>query len=248
MIIFEMANFITRNIPNSVTCLNLLCGCLAITCAFSPFDTICGIYGYQAAFLLILGGAVADFFDGFCARLLNVHSPIGADLDSLSDLVTFGVAPAMLLFNLFEASPAPCWMRWVTMLIPVCGALRLARFNVDASQTTVFRGLPIPSCALFCIGLSDIMVSESGFNPYATMGCVVFIALLMVAPLSMMSLKFKSYASKGSNLMRYLLLVAAVVCLSLWHWTGLLIVICLYILMSLVGNIMGGFSQQSHDN
>lgn len=238
-----MSNIITRIIPNSVTCLNLLCGCLAITCAFSPFDTICGVYGYQAAFILILGGAVADFFDGFTARLLNVHSPIGGDLDSLSDLVTFGVAPAMLLFNLFEASPAPLWMRWVTMLIPVCGALRLARFNVDASQTTVFRGLPIPSCALFCIGLADIMVSPSGFNPYAAVGCVAFIALLMVAPLSMMSLKFKSYAPKGSNLMRYLLLLAAVVCLCLWHWTGLLIVICLYILLSLAGNVMGAFGR-----
>lgn len=233
-----MANILTRYIPNAMTCTNLLCGCLAVVFAFSPVDFFGNLRGYQIAFILILGGALADFLDGFCARLLNVHSPIGADLDSLSDLVTFGVAPAMLLFNLLGVSPAESWIKWVTMLIPVCGALRLARFNVDSTQTTVFHGLPIPSCALFCIGLADIIVSPTGFNPYAAVGCVVIISLMMVAPLDMVSLKFKSYSPKGSNLVRYFLLIAAVVCLILWQWTGLLVVICLYILVSLAGSIM----------
>lgn len=233
-----MANFITRIIPNTVTCVNLLCGCMALVCSFMPLEPFGGVDGYKAAFLFILGGVVADFFDGFCARVLNVYSPIGADLDSLSDLVTFGVAPSMLIFNLFAVSPAPYWMRWMCLIIPLCGALRLARFNVDASQTTSFKGLPIPSCALFCIGLADIMVSSSGFNPYATLGCVVFIAILMVMPMRMISLKFKGYAVKGANIPRYLLLLAAAVCLCLWQWTGLLIAICFYILVSFFGNFV----------
>ncbi len=244
-----MANFITRYIPNSVTCVNLLCGCMALVCAFSPFESFGSVMGYEAAFLFILGGALADFLDGFFARLLDVHSPIGADLDSLSDLVTFGVAPSMLIINLFAASPAPVWMRWGCLVIPLCGALRLARFNVDSSQTTSFSGLPIPSCALFCIGLADIMVSPSGFNPYATLGCVLFIALLMVMPLRMFSLKFKSFAPKGANIPRYLLLLSAVVCLCLWQWTGLLIVICLYIIISFIGNfVVSAASGQEHDD
>lgn len=233
-----MANIITRNIPNAVTCLNLLCGCMAVICAFSPLEKMCGLYGYQACFLFILGGALADFLDGFFARLLKAFSPLGADLDSLSDLITFGVAPAMLIYNIFVASPAEEWMRWSALLIPLFGALRLARFNVDASQATEFRGLPIPSCALFCIGLVDIMVSPSGFNPWAAVGCVVFIAFMMVAPLRMMSLKFKGFAPRGTNLMRYFLLAAAAVCLSLWHWTGLLIAICVYIILSFIVNLV----------
>lgn len=231
-----MANIIIRNIPNAVTCTNLLCGCMALVCAFRPLGTFAGIQGYEAAFIFIMAGAVADFLDGMCARLLGVNSPIGGDLDSLSDLITFGVAPAMLLLNLFASSPAEPWMQWTTLLIPLCGALRLARFNVDTSQTTVFRGLPIPACALFCIGLASVMVSATGFNPYAAVGCVAFIALLMVSPLRMISLKFKNYAPKGANIPRYLLLLAAAIALPAWHWTGLMIVICIYIVISFVSN------------
>lgn len=238
-----MANIITRNIPNAVTCLNLLSGCMATACAFSPFEDFYGFRGYEACFLFIMLGAVADFFDGFCARLLDVHSPIGADLDSLSDLVTFGVAPAMLLLNLFAASPAADWMRWCVMLIPLCGALRLARFNVDSTQTTVFRGLPIPSCALFCIGLGAVMVSPSGFNPYAALGCTVFIALLMVAPIRMISLKFKSFRPDSQNLMRYMLMVSAPVCLILWGWAGFMILICIYIVLSFISGMFAPMGQ-----
>lgn len=239
-----MANFITRNIPNAVTCINLLCGCMALVCAFRPLGTFAGMHGYEAAFIFILSGAVADFLDGLCARLLGVHSPIGGDLDSLSDLITFGVAPGMLLLNLFASSPAEPWMQWSALLIPLCGALRLARFNVDASQATVFRGLPIPACALFCIGLASVMVSATGFNPYAAVGCVVFIALLMVSPLRMISLKFKDYAPKGANIPRYMLILAAAMALPAWHWTGFMIVICIYIVISLICNICGAAGKE----
>lgn len=229
-----MANIIKRSIPNCITCCNLLAGCIALICAFHPLDTFHGTFGYKAAFIFIIAGVVADFFDGFSARLLKQNSPIGADLDSLADLVTFGVAPAMVLFNLISLSPADEWMRWLTLLIPICGAIRLARFNVDASQTTIFKGLPIPSNALFCIGLASVMTSESGFNPWAVSGCIVFTALLMIAPLEMVSLKFKNYTPKGDNIFRYILIIAAAVCLPVWGWTGCMILICIYILLSFI--------------
>lgn len=239
----------TRLIPNCVTCLNLLCGCMAVICAFSPTARMCGLFGYQATFIFILAGAAADFLDGFMARLLKAYSPLGADLDSLSDLITFGLAPALLLWNLFALSPAPEWLKWAVLLIPLCGALRLARFNVDPSQSTVFRGLPIPSCALFCIGLADIMVSATGFNPYATFGCVIFIALMMVSPLPMLSLKFHGFGlSSVNNVMRYLLLAIAAACIAIWHWTGFLIAICVYILFSFFSLVFIAESDTDHQS
>lgn len=233
-----MANPITRHIPNTITLTNLLCGCIALIFAFSPFEKIGALYGFELTFILILAGALADFLDGMFARILKAYSPLGADLDSLSDLVTFGVAPALLLYNILDASTAEEWIKWSSLLIPVCGALRLARFNVDASQSTVFRGLPIPSCALFCIGLAAIMVSPTGFNPYAAAGCIIFIALMMVAPLRMFSLKFKGNLFSGTNLIRYLLLAAAITFLSIWHWAGFLAAIGFYILVSFVANFV----------
>lgn len=242
-----MTSFIKRIIPNALTCANLVCGCIALVCAFNPFEQYMGMYGYEFCFLFILLGALADFFDGFAARLLNVHSSIGADLDSLADLVTFGLAPAMLIFNLFTASAAADWMQWSALLVPICGALRLARFNVDDTQTIVFRGLPIPSCALFCIGLASVMVSPSGFNPYAATGCTVFIAILMVCPMRMLSLKFKGFGFNGTNILRYILLLIGLVSVSLWQWTGFLVVICAYILISFVYS-MFALQQQAADN
>lgn len=180
-----------------------------------------------------MAGAVFDFLDGFCARLLKANSPIGADLDSLSDVVTFGVAPAMVVLNLLKHAGCPLWMQLLCLLVPVCGAIRLARFNVYSIGKTTFSGLPIPSCALFCIGLAGIMTSESGFNPYAAVGCMVFVALLMVAPLPMYSLKLKS-GSLRDNAKAYLLAAVAVVCLVAWGWTGFLFIILYYVVSSFV--------------
>lgn len=229
---------IMKYIPNTITLLNLLFGCVGLYCAFHCTEIIGGIPGYMLCFYCILMAAVADFFDGLCARLLGAYSDLGKQLDSLSDLVSFGVTPAMLLFNLFEAGGAPLWVKLLTLLIPAMGALRLAKFNIDPSQATTFTGMPIPSCALFCIGLAAITAqTPTGVNLYAAAGSVIAIALLMVAPVRMYSLKFKTLALKG-NLLRYSLAIAAILCIGLWGWQGLYYLIGYYAVSSFIANIL----------
>lgn len=225
-----------RFIPNTITLMNLLSGCMAIYCAFHPLETYSGHPGYIIAFCFIILAAVADFCDGLSARLLHAYSDLGKQLDSLSDLVSFGVAPAMILLNLFEAAGAPRWLCLLCLLIPACGALRLGKFNIDDSQATTFRGLPIPAAALFCIGLASIISAPGGVNLIAAAGCVIAIALLMVAPVNMYSLKFKSLALKG-NILRYLLVVIAVVCICLWGWAGLFYLVAYYAISSFITNL-----------
>lgn len=228
-----------KYIPNTITLLNLLSGCMAVYCAFHPLDTLGGHPGYIMAFCFIMLAAVADFCDGLAARLLGAYSDLGKQLDSLSDLVSFGVAPAMILFNLFQTGGAPLWICMLCLLIPACGALRLAKFNIDDSQSTVFRGLPIPAAALFCIGLGAMTATGAGVNLYAAAGCVVAVALLMVAPVDMYSLKFKSLALKG-NIMRWLLVIIAISCILLLGWEGLFYLIAYYAVSSFVCNLFAG--------
>ena len=145
---------IRNNIPNAITSLNLLCGSMACIAAFSGSEMLCGgLRGYEWAFILIGLSAVADFLDGLVARLLHAVSAIGKELDSLSDLVSFGLAPALILYNLMVEQGAGGWAL-VSLLLPVFGALRLARFNVDTNQTTTFTGLPIPANAIFWVGFT----------------------------------------------------------------------------------------------
>ena len=147
-----MANFITRQIPNTLTSLNLFSGCVAIIFAYNS--------DYWWASLFIVIGAVFDFFDGMTARLLKVHSPLGKELDSLADDVTFGVAPAMMVYSLFRNQlDCDCYHEFISYCVPfaafiiaVFSALRLAKFNIDERQTSSFIGLPTPSNALFWIG------------------------------------------------------------------------------------------------
>ena len=143
-----MANIITRNIPNSITCCNLISGCIAIAFAYE------GKQEWALAFIII--GAVFDFFDGMVARLLHVSSPIGKELDSLADDITFGAAPAMMVFTFLHQLPYPDWLDgareylpYVAFLIAAFSALRLAKFNLDERQATSFIGLPTPANALF---------------------------------------------------------------------------------------------------
>ena len=171
-------NAIRNNIPNAITSLNLLFGCLACIAAFHCNDTMCGsaIKGYECAFIFIGLAAVADFFDGLVARLLHAVSAIGAELDSLADLVSFGLAPALILYNMMLGQGAGHWAL-VALMIPVFGALRLARFNVDTNQTTTFTGLPIPANAIFWIGFTAW---------YAIHEMPLWIVLLLIVILSLL--------------------------------------------------------------
>ncbi len=225
-------NAIKNNIPNAVTSLNLLCGALAIIAAFKYTPGGPDVYPYPAlCYLLIALAAVADFFDGFSARLLHATSNIGAELDSLSDLVSFGLAPAMVLFCLMEHEGAGNWA-YVSLMIPVFGALRLARFNVDTNQTTTFTGLPIPANAIFWIGFTA-WYAQHPMPEWAVAIAVVVLSLLMVCPLRMFSLKLHSLSPK-KNWAQYLLVISTVALVAVLGLPGLAALIALYVVISIV--------------
>lgn len=228
-------NTIRRNIPNLITCLNILSGCVAIVLAFRFDDMIGGYAGWRWACLAIAVAAVADFMDGFSARLLHSYSELGKQLDSLSDLVSFGVAPAMLLMNMLRINGQPEWLCWLTLLIPVGGALRLARFNIDTRQTESFIGLPIPANAIFWMGWVAL---GQGSISWATMPVAVAFAIiietwLMVSNLRLFSLKFKNIGWKG-NESRWILAVCSIALVVWLGLQGLFAIICVYLLLSVV--------------
>lgn len=227
-------NAITRNIPNSITCLNLLAGCLAIAVAAKGTSPLWGMAAYQWAFIFIGIGAAADFLDGFAARLLHAYSNLGKELDSLCDLVTFGVAPAMVVLTLFQENPATAPLSWAALLIPLAGAVRLARFNIDTRQATTFIGLPIPANAIFWIGYASIYASD-GVALLGDWLCFLPVLLvecwLMNSPLRIFSLKFKNLKPR-ENLARYLLVAAAALCCLTMGTGGLLWLIVFYVLLS----------------
>ena len=203
-------NSIIKNIPNCITALNLGAGCLSIIAASHGTSEFWGLHGFQWAFLFIAMGALADFLDGFAARMLKAFSDLGKELDSLCDLVTFGVAPALTLFFLLKDIAVDPWLCWTTLLIPVCGAFRLARFNLDTRQTTSFIGLPIPANAIFWIGYAQLMFEGVQFLSvwYVFLCFLVVECWLMNSNLPMFSLKVKSLSLK-ENFPRYLLIAAA---------------------------------------
>ena len=229
-----MIKAIRNNIPNAITSLNLLCGCLACIAAFSCFDPMCGttLKGYQWAFILIGLAAVADFCDGLVARLLHAVSDIGAELDSLADLVSFGIAPAMVLYNMMIAHGEGHWAL-LALLLPVFGAIRLARYNVDSTQGTVFTGLPIPANAIFWIGFT----AGYAMHPLPLSVVIVHIvamSMLMVCRLRMFSLKVHNLWSFKDNWAQYLQIFATVPAVVVMGLPGLTFVIILYVLLSLI--------------
>lgn len=226
-------NAIRNNIPNAITSLNLLFGCMACIAAFSCYEPVCGgLQGYQLAFLLIALSAVADFLDGLVARLLHAVSNIGAELDSLADLVSFGLAPALVLYNMMLGHGEEHWAL-LTLMLPVFGALRLARFNVDTNQTTTFTGLPIPANAIFWIGFT------AGYAIHHTplrvvILLIVALSLLMVCNLRMFSLKMHNLWSFKDNWAQYLQIIATVAAVAVMGIQGLTFVIILYVLLSII--------------
>lgn len=204
---------------------------MAIVFAFSYNEIFGALRGYQISFIFIGLAAVFDFCDGLSARLLHAYSAVGKELDSLSDLVSFGVAPAALVYNTMVENGAG-WLSYAAFLIAVLGGLRLAKFNVDDRQTTSFIGLPIPSNAIFWIGMVA-WVNQYFYPGNAVMlSFIVAISYLMVSNLRMFSLKVKSLAWKG-NAQRYILILATVAGVAILGVTAFAYAIILYILMSL---------------
>ncbi len=233
-------------VPNAITCVNVLCGTLAILIsAFSEGD-LAGVASWKMGALFIMLAVVADFLDGFAARLLRESHPIGAELDSLSDQVSFGVAPAMLVaFNL--PSGSPFWLMFAPAILPVATALRLAKFNIDTRQTSGFLGMPVPANAIFWIGYVATLHAGCGQgvtalgNPAVLIAALLIMSWLMISEVPMLSLKFKTWGFRA-NSARYLLIIGSAVLFIALQLRGLLWIVVLYVLMSLA------FARRSADN
>ena len=230
-----MANGITRHIPNMVTCCNLFSGCIAAVMAFQS--------NYEAAILFIILGAVFDFFDGMLARLLNVSGPLGKELDSLADDITFGFAPSAIVFSLFKEVQYPEFMSGISeyfpytaFIIAAFSALRLGKFNIDPRQSSSFIGLPTPANALFwgslVVGAHSFLVSDS-FNAIYLFILVILMSYLLVAELPMFSLKFKNLSWKD-NKVSYIFLLICIPLLAVFRISGFAAIILWYILWSLL--------------
>lgn len=225
---------ITSYIPNTLTCLNLVSGALATVMALNPEWSLWGLPAQTWAFILIGLATCFDFWDGFSARLLHAYSPMGKELDSLADLVSFGLAPSMLMMSLMFACACSKWVALVSLFIVVCGALRLAKFNIDTRQTTSFIGLPIPANAIFWIGFLG-WVNVHGY-PGDVVTCILIavVSLLMVSELKMFSLKFSSWGVRD-NVRRYVIILAAALFVVTDGLAGLAWTIVLYVLISMLG-------------
>ncbi len=198
-----------------------------LTVQFGPLD------GGQWALIAIGAAAVFDFLDGATARLLHKFSPLGKDLDSLSDMVSFGVAPSMLVLNMMTVNGNPMPIPFGALMIAVCGAIRLATFNTDSEQSINFRGLPIPANAIFWIGFY-CWVKTYGYPGWGVVYVlVVLVSLAMVGRFKMFSLKFKNF-SLAENFSRYAIIAAAIFFVAFNGLSGLMWTILFYFFLSLL--------------
>ena len=219
-----------KHIPNSITCLNLISGCIATYWAFQG--------DAQLALLFIVIGAVFDFFDGMVARLLHVSSPIGKELDSLADDITFGFAPSAIVFNFLvplttHLSPI---IPYLAFIMAAFSALRLAKFNLDERQALGFIGLPTPANALFWGSLLVGLGEEIATLPYAgylILAGVLISSYLLVSEIPMFALKFKSWGWQG-NEVKYIFLLTCIPLLLLLEVSGLAAIIAWYVILSVL--------------
>ena len=224
---------IRKHIPNTITCMSLVSGCIATVMALQ------GNLLWAAIWIII--AAVFDFMDGFAARLLKAYSPMGKELDSLSDMVSFGVAPGMIVFWMLSQAGLPLgeigrYIPYLAFVIPAFSGLRLAKFNIDERQTTSFIGMPVPAHALFWASAGYSLAPLAQVKPvlFIVVTLVVALAtsLLLVSEIPMFSLKIKSVAWKG-NERRYILVGCAVLFVALFGMLGIAGTILLYILLSI---------------
>ena len=216
-----------RHIPNFLTALNLLTGVLGIINVFE------GNYQHTLFFIIIAG--LFDFLDGFTAKFLQSTSSFGKELDSLADMVTFGVLPALFLFKLAPLTPNNLhWLAYSAALIPVFAAFRLAKFNLDSTQSDAFIGLPTPAAALLTVTIvkASFLVSWIYFTPIYSLS----VSLLMIIPIKMLSFKFTSLVLSGNEL-RYLTLLVMIIGLALFQLNFLPYMIPIYLMLSLLSNM-----------
>lgn len=224
-------------IPNILTLCNLLCGSIALIEIF--------LYqNFVSSFILIIAASAFDFLDGMSARLLGQYSAIGKELDSLSDMISFGLVPSITMYTLFNISEKsidnPFWGKWgacISLLIVCFSALRLAKFNIDTRQEETFIGLPTPANALFCTSIA--LLASNGrltLNAEEVALISVVMATLLIVPLKLFALKFKKFSWSG-NKVRYTFIILSALLFALLHEAAVPVIIAIYILISIVLNI-----------
>lgn len=230
---------IVKHIPNTITCCNLLSGCVSIL-------LLCQNHILGAS-LMIFVAAIFDFFDGFAARLLNAKSPIGGELDSLSDVVSFGVAPSFIIAMLLGET-CISWMvadvnvfPMLAFVLAAFAAVRLAKFNLDTRQSSSFIGLPVPAAGLFIASLplmlaqisTDSALYNFVVNPYFLLAAVAIFSWLMISEVPFFSFKIKNLKFK-ENILRYFVVIFAIVAVIILKLAALPFVFLFYILLSVI--------------
>lgn len=222
-------------VPNIITLCNLLCGCGSVVASLM-------FCNYRLAFALIVASAVCDFFDGFTARLLRQYSDIGVQLDSLADMVSFGVAPSAIMyvfasqtFTMFELSETVvAVLTFIPFLMAAFSALRLAKFNIDETQHDSFEGLPTPANAIFCASFIYAVVTGGKAVELEWVALIsVIMSALLVSPVRMFSFKLKSL-SWSANKLQYIFLALAIIALLTLGIYSVPTIIVIYIVLSTI--------------
>ena len=217
-----------KHLPNFITSLNLATGCVGIYCLL--------VLGQPKAIYFVLIGAFFDLLDGLVARLLRVSSELGKQLDSLADLITFGLLPSFFLLTLLRDQTPLFWM---AILVAVFSAVRLGKFNLDDSQKDSFRGLPTPANAIMLTSMSFVPF-ELGVS--ALISITVLSCFLLVSNVRLIALKFTTYSWQG-NVFRWLLIIGSVVFVAVFQWTSVPLLIPFYITISLISSLNKSYSK-----
>ncbi len=229
-------------IPNIITSLNLLCGCSAVI-AFLNEDNVCGVF-------LILASLILDFLDGFVARLLQIHSELGKQLDSLADLISFGMVPGIIIYvalrncdSINTEYSLQALIPYLGFLITIFSAIRLAKFNIDCQQATSFVGLPTPASTLFFLSIPLILEFSAPnsieiqaiHNPFVLIGVTLLFSYLLVANLPLLSFKCTN-CTWTDNKAKYILLISSCFLLVIFSFLAPVFIILLYIIISIINN------------
>jgi CDP-diacylglycerol---serine O-phosphatidyltransferase len=232
-----------KHLPNAITLLNMLSGCVAVVFALKGYPHISG--------LLIFVSAIFDFLDGFFARILNVQSKTGKELDSLSDLISFGLAPAIIIYVLISSVPCETgnnvlhsMLPFLAFLITICSALRLAKFNTDTRNKEVFYGLPTPANAIFIASLPLILLQDSIYpgiaiepvkslimHPLFLLALTVLLSFLLISNIRLLSLKFNSFRW-AQNRIQYAFLITSLLFMGVFHYAGIPLICISYFIFS----------------
>ncbi len=216
-------------IPNFITLGNLICGCLGIISVFNSDFKTAGLLIFLALFL--------DFADGFVARLLKISSEIGKELDSLADVVTFGVLPSLIIYRYLEIySQDNSYLKYIVFLMCAFSALRLAKFNLDTRQSDSFIGLPTPANGMVVATFPFLIDNNSIFsdlipNPYFLVAYTIIFSVLLIMEIPLIALKFKNFSWK-TNRIRFIFLIICLILLAFLKLTAIPLIIVLYLFIS----------------